>query len=124
MRGDEAVPGGTTTTAGVGGGAGPRMSVLHDSAPAAAAARPGSATDAVRACTMTLVALVAWVITPPAAVLLFATIGLVGVVRAHRADKAIGHCSLGRPKLIVAYLSVAWLLGAWFTVAEVRGLMA
>jgi hypothetical protein len=100
------------------------MSVLHEVAPAAGADRPRGASDAVRACTMTLVALIAWVITPPAAVLLFSTIGLIGVLRAHRADKVIGHCSLGRPKLIVAYLSVAWLLGAWFTVAEVSALMS
>jgi hypothetical protein len=100
------------------------MSVLHDAAPAGEAERPRAASDTVRACTMTLVALVAWVITPPAAVLVFSTVGLVGVLRAHRADKVVGHCSLGRPKLIVAYLSAAWVLGAWFTVAELSALMS
>jgi hypothetical protein len=121
MSRDQAVPGGAAPA--MAGAAGPRISVLHDGAPVAGAARPRAASDAVRACTMTLVALVAWVITPPAAVLLFSTVGLVGVLRSHRADKVVGHCSLGRPKLIVAYLSVAWLLGAWFTVAEVAALM-
>lgn len=101
---------------------GPRVSVLRAGAQVHDTERPREATHAVRACTLTLVALVAWVITPPAAVLLFATVGLVGVARAHRADKVIGHCSLGRPKLIVAYLSVAWVLGAWFTVQELASL--
>lgn len=128
MRRDDAVTGGTS--AGPGGvlnetaSPAPRVSVLHAEAPAGGAVRLGAASDTVRACTMTLVALIAWVITPPAAVLLFATVGLVGVARAHRAEKVIGHCSLGRPKLIVAYLAIAWLLGAWFTVAEVASLMA
>jgi len=122
MSRDEVVAG--RIPSGTAGGAGPRMSVLHDVAPVAGTERPRAASDAVRACTMTLVALIAWVITPPAAVLLFATVGLIGVVRAHRADKVIGHCSLGRPKLIVAYLAVAWLLGAWFTIAEVSALMS
>ena len=104
--------------------AGPRMSVLHDAAPIPDAAGPGMAADAMRACTLTLVALLAWVITPPAAVLLFATVGLVGVARAHRAGKVDGHCSLRRPWLVGAYLCVAWILGAWFTVAEVTALMS
>lgn len=111
------------------GGVAPRMSVLHDGASASASvtsesATPGAAAGAWRACTLTLVALLAWLITPPAAVLLLSTIGLVGVVRAHRAGKVDGHCTLGRPKLIVAYLSAAWALGAWFTIAEVGALMA
>ena len=103
---------------------GPRMSVLHDAAPPSEAVGPGVAVDAMRACTLTLVALLAWVITPPAAVLLFATVGLVGVARAHRAGKVEGHCSLRRPWLVGAYLSVAWVLGAWFTAAEVAALMS
>jgi hypothetical protein len=103
---------------------GPRMSVLHDAAPIADAVGPGMAADAMRACTLTLVALLAWMITPPAAVLLFATVGLVGVARAHFAGKVEGHCSLRRPWLVGAYLCVAWVLGAWFTVAEVAALMS
>ncbi len=122
MSSDQAVPGGVAQ--GMAKGSGPRMSVLHDAAPVGDAGRPRAASDTVRACTMTLVALVAWVITPPAAVLVFSTLGLIGVLRAHRADRVIGHCSLGRPKLIVAYLTVAWLLGAWFTVAELSALMS
>ena len=122
MSRDQAVPGGAAPA--MAGGSGPRMSVLHDAAPVTESGRPRAASDAVRACTMTLVALVAWAITPPAAVLVFSTVGLIGVLRAHQADKVVGHCSLGRPKLIVAYLSVAWLLGAWFTVAEVSALIS
>lgn len=77
--------------------------------------------DPVRFCAMTTVALIAWVLGPPACVMIMSALGLWAYVRAIRGGLRESRCVLKRPALVVGYLAVAFLGG---TVALVRHLIS
>jgi hypothetical protein len=69
---------------------------------------------------MTTVALIAWLLGPPACVMIMSTLGLWGYTRAMRAGLRESRCVLKRPGLVLAYLGLAFT-GA--LVALVRDMM-
>ena len=102
----------------------PRASVLHAGDPdpqQSWAGRHGFGFDPMHLCTYTAVAILAWLLTPPLVVVLMSTLGLLAYVKAMRAGMVRTDCRLRTPRLVIAYLAVAWLVGAWFTVAELVG---
>ncbi len=92
----------------------PRASVLNS--PAAGDTQPF---DPLRLCIFTTIALLAWLLTPPAVVVWMATLGLIGYVKAYRAGLTRSRCYLRDVRLVLLYLGAAWLLGAVFTIREV-----
>jgi hypothetical protein len=76
--------------------------------PPTAASRPQLATSA---CTLTAGALLAWLLTPPLAVVLVSGAGIAThLVRAQQAHRA-GTCILRDTRLVLAYLVVAFVAG-------------
>jgi hypothetical protein len=72
--------------------------------------------EGVAACTLTAVALLAWLIGPAPTVALTSGVGLVGhLARARQAHRA-GTCILRDTRLVLAYLAVAFAAGAVGTV--------
>lgn len=68
--------------------------------------------DPLRLCVATTVALLAWVLTPPVAVVLFAGMAIVAYARARRAGLLASRCKLGDTRLVLGYLTVAMVVGA------------
>jgi hypothetical protein len=64
--------------------------------------------DPLRFCIFTTVALLAWLFSPPVAVLLMSGLGLVAYVRAWRGGLRRSKCVLGDVRLVVGYLAVAF----------------
>jgi hypothetical protein len=77
--------------------------------------------DPVRHCVYTTIALIAWVITPPAAVVWLSSLGLWGYARAWRAGARRSRCVLRDIRLVFAYMGSAFVLGAAFTVRSLVG---
>jgi hypothetical protein len=77
--------------------------------------------DPVRFCAMTTVALIAWVLGPPACVMIMSAIGLVAYTRAVRGGLRESRCVLRRPALVLGYLALTFAAGAF---ALVRQLLA
>ncbi|MDX1690022.1 MAG: hypothetical protein R3290_03255 [Acidimicrobiia bacterium] len=73
---------------------------------------PPEAFDPLRFCIFTTIALVAWVITPPAAVVWTSGMGLWAYGRARRAGLVKSRCVLGDTRLVMAYLALAFVGGA------------
>ena len=95
----------------------PRASVLNSPA----AEDIETPFDPLRLCIFTTIALLAWLLTPPAVVVWMATLGLIGYVKAYRAGLTKSRCYLRDVRLVLLYLGAAWLLGAVFTIREVVG---
>ncbi len=68
--------------------------------------------DPVRFCAMTTVALIAWLLGPPACVMIMSALGLWAYVRAIRGGLRESRCVLKRPALVLGYLSIAFLGGS------------
>ena len=68
--------------------------------------------DPVRFCAMTTVALIAWVIGPPACLMVMSALGLWAYVRAVRGGLQETRCVLKRPALVLGYLALTFLAGA------------
>ena len=77
--------------------------------------------DPIRFCVFTTVALLAWVCGPPVAVTLMSGLGLWAYADAWRKGLRESRCFLRDPRLVMAYLGAAFLVGAVFTV---RGAVA
>lgn len=77
--------------------------------------RPKTPADPLRWCIFTTIALLAWLVTPPAVVLVFSAAGLWAYGRALRAGHTTTRCYLRDTRLVLAYLLVAFGLGAYFT---------
>jgi hypothetical protein len=73
--------------------------------------------DPLRFCIFTTVALIAWVLGAPAAVMLMSGLGLWAYWRAWRGGLRETRCFLRDPRLAMAYLLAAFALGAAFLVA-------
>jgi hypothetical protein len=65
------------------------------------------ALDPLRYCVFTTVALLAWLVGPPAVVAAMSVLGLVAYGRAVRGGLTESRCVLRRPGLILAYLAAA-----------------
>lgn len=78
--------------------------------PSFAPSRPGF--DPVRFCVMTTVALIAWLLGPPACVMIMSALGLWAYARAVRRGLRESRCVLRRPALVLGYLAVAFIGGA------------
>jgi hypothetical protein len=76
--------------------------------------------DPVRFCAMTTVALIAWLLGPPACVMIMSALGLWAYARAMRDGLRESRCVLRRPGLVLGYLGLAFAGGA---VALVRHLI-
>jgi hypothetical protein len=72
--------------------------------------------DPFRLCVYTTVAVLAWLLTPAAVVALFSGVALVAYLRARRAGLVKSKCKLGDTRLVMAYLTVAFLAGVYFSV--------
>jgi len=75
-----------------------------------------AALDPVRYCVYTTIALIAWAITPPAAVVWLSGLGLWGYGRAWRAGARRSRCLLRDIRVVIAYLGAAFVAGAVFLV--------
>ncbi len=74
--------------------------------------RSAAGYDPLRLCIFTTVAVIAWLVSPPVAVLGFATLGIRGYWRARRAGLLRSRCLLGDTRLVLAYLVTAWVVAA------------
>ena len=72
---------------------------------------PAGVPDPLRFCVMTTVALLAWLLSPPAVVIAMSALGLWAYRRAVRAGLAESRCVLRRPRWVLAYLAVALAAG-------------
>lgn len=68
--------------------------------------------DPVRFCVLTTVALIAWLIGPPACVMLMSALGIWAYARAMRRGLSETKCVLKRPALAIGYLSLAFVTAA------------
>lgn len=75
------------------------------------APRPAGAPDPVRFCVMTTVALLAWLLGPPAVVIAMSGLGLWAYGRATRGGLTETRCVLKRPALVLGYLAAAMVAG-------------
>ena len=102
-------------------GQSPRASVLRSGGlpPSADGTRDQAPFDPLRLCIFTTIAVLAWLLTPPLVVVWMATLGLLGYVRAYREGLTRSNCFLRDVRLILLYLSLAWVAGAYFTVCSV-----
>ena len=80
-----------------------------------------SSFDPVRFCAMTTVALIAWLLGPPACVMIMSALGLWTYARAVRAGLRESRCVLRRPALVLGYLALAFAGGAFALVRHVLG---
>jgi hypothetical protein len=75
-----------------------------------------AALDPVRYCVYTTIALIAWAITPAAAVVWLSGLGLWGYGRAWRAGARRSRCLLRDVRIVLAYLGAAFLLGSAYLI--------
>jgi len=75
------------------------------------APRPAGVPDPVRFCVLTTVALLAWLLGPPAVVVAMSLLGLWAYRAAVRAGLAESRCVLKRPALVLGYLALALVAG-------------
>ena len=75
------------------------------------APRPAGVPDPVRFCAMTTVALLAWLLSPPAVVIAMSALGLWAYRKAVRAGLTETRCVLKRPRWVLAYLALALTAG-------------
>ena len=77
--------------------------------------------DPVRFCAMTTVALIAWLLGPPACVMIMSALGLWAYARAIRGGLRESRCVLKRPALVLGYLSIAFVGGTVALVMRLAG---
>lgn len=83
--------------------------------------RPAMPADPLKLCVATTVAVIAWLITPPLAVALFAGLALVAYTKARRTGLMASRCALGDTRLVLAYLAVAFAAGVAGVVWRILG---
>jgi hypothetical protein len=71
-----------------------------------------AAFDPIRFCIFTTIALIAWVLGPPVAVMLMSGLGLWAYGRAIRQGLGRTKCVLRDPRLVLVYLGIAFLAAA------------
>lgn len=75
--------------------------------------------DPLRLCIFTTIGLLAWLLTPPLVVTWFGGMGLWAYTKAYRGGLKTSKCILRDTRLVLAYLGVAFLAGAFFTIRAV-----
>jgi hypothetical protein len=86
-------------------------------------ADPSATFDPLRYCIFTTIALLAWALSPPVAVMLMSGLGLWAYARAWRAGLRRSRCFLGDVRVVLAYLGAAFLLGSVFAVMRLVELL-
>jgi hypothetical protein len=76
--------------------------------------------DPLRYCIFTTIALIAWAVGPPVAVALMSALGIAAYWSAWRAGLRTSKCVLRDVRLVLAYLTLAFLAAA---AVVVRGLL-
>lgn len=98
---------------------------MREGPPAAFTRRPTTEEerkiDPIRFCVATTVAAIAWLITPPLAVTLFALLGIRAYWKAYRNGMLRSRCILGDTRLVLVYLVVLAAAGATTTVVKLLG---
>lgn len=104
-------------------GESPRASVLRPGGapPLADGTTRPAPPDPLRLCVYTTIAVLAWLLTPPLVVVWMATLGLFAYTKAYRQGLTRSRCFLRDVRLVLLYLSLAWVAGAYFTVSSVIG---
>lgn len=74
--------------------------------------------DPIRFCIFTTIALIAWICGPPLAVTLMSGLGLWAYAHAWRQGLRQSKCFLRDPRLVMAYLGGAFVLGLIFSVRD------
>lgn len=74
--------------------------------------------DPVRFCVLTTVALIAWLIGPPACIMLMSALGLWAYRNAMRAGLTETTCYLKRPVLAMSYLAAAFIIAGGVLVRQ------
>ena len=87
-------------------------------------AEPEQAYDPLRLCVFTTVAILAWVLSPPIAVMAFSAVGLWGYFRARRAGLLRSRCLLGDTRLVMVYLGLAFAAAAFFAIRNLSDWLA
>lgn len=80
--------------------------------------------DPIRYCVFTTVALIAWLVSAPAAVALMSGLGIWAYATAYRKGLRRSTCVLGDVRLVVAYLAVAFLAAITALVLSVLRLVS
>ncbi len=80
--------------------------------------------DPIRFCIFTTVALIAWACGPPFAVMLMSGLGLWAYADAWHRGLRQSKCFLRDPRLIMAYLGTAFVLGLIFTVRSIAQVLS
>lgn len=80
--------------------------------------------DPIRFCVFTTIALIAWAFGAPFAVMLMSGLGLYAYVQAWRQGLRQSKCFLRDPRLVMAYLGVAFVLGLAFTIRNLAQLLS
>ncbi len=65
--------------------------------------------DPLRFCIFTTIALLAWLLSPPVAVLLMSALGLAAYLKAWRGGLRRSKCVLGDVRLVVGYLGLVFI---------------
>ncbi len=76
--------------------------------------------DPIRFCIFTTIALIAWVVGPPFAVMVMSGLGLWAYATAWHQGLRRSKCLLRDPRLVMGYLGIAFVLGLVFSL---RGLL-
>ncbi len=77
--------------------------------------------DPLRLCIYPTIGVIAWLIAPPLTVAIFGSIGKAGHRRARRRGLVSSRCLLGDTRLVIAYLEVAAVAGAAWTLWSLLG---
>lgn len=72
--------------------------------------------DPVRFCVLTTVALIGWLVGPPACVMMMSALGMWAYGRAMRGGLTETKCVLKRPALAMSYLAISFVAAAAFYV--------
>jgi hypothetical protein len=97
---------------------------MRNKPPAAFTHKPTGGTtehqfDPLQLCIYTTIGILAWLTTPALVVAAFGTIGVVAYTRARRRGLAKSRCKLGDTRLVIAYLTIAAVVGITATALKI-----
>ena len=79
--------------------------------------------DPLRLCIFTTIALIAWLVSPPVAVLAMSSLGIAAYVKAWRGGLRQSKCVLGDVRLVLGYLGLAFTAAAVAVVMRLAHLL-
>lgn len=80
--------------------------------------------DPIRYCIFTTVAIIAWVFSAPVAVALMSGMGLWAYVDAYRKGLRQTKCLLRDPRIVIGYLTLAFIAGITASVVSIVRLLS